>query len=346
MKKYLLLFLLLPVLIQPASALELTAPQVPEAGAQLMPEDTSSFSDALWSMVKKALGALRPDLREASRISAAIVCTGLILSILQGFSGCPKKLLTAAGTLTAASLCLGSTNSLIGLARATIGELGQSGKLLLPVMTASLAAQGGAATSTALYTGTALFDLLLSSLIARLLVPMVYLFLSLSLAAAVGSEDLLKKLREMLRQLSVWSLKTLLTVYTAYMSLTGVISGTTDAAALKATKMTISTVVPVVGGILSDASETVLVSAGLIKNAAGIYGILALLAVFLSPFLTIGVHYLLMKLTAALCGLLGSKELTELTGDLSTAMGLLLAMTGSQCLLQLVSTVCFLKGIP
>ena len=121
--------------------------------------------------------------------------------------------------------------------------------------------------------------------------------------------------------------------------------GTTDAAALKATKVTISSVVPVVGGILSDASEAVLVSAGLMKNAAGIYGILAVLAVFLSPFLKIGVHYLILKLTAAVCGIFGEKGLTELIGDFSTAMGLLLAMTGSECLLLLISTVCFLKGV-
>ena len=39
------------------------------------------------------------------------------------------------------------------------------------------------------------------------------------------------------------------------------------------------------------------------------------------------------------------RELTELIGDFSTAMGLLLAMTGSECLLLLISTVCFLKGV-
>ena len=70
-----------------------------------------------------------------------------------------------------------------------------------------------------------------------------------------------------------------------------------------------------------------------------------LLAVFLSPFLKIGVHYLILKLTAAVCGIFGEKGLTELIGDFSTAMGLLLAMTGSECLLLLISTVCFLKGV-
>ena len=102
---------------------------------------------------------------------------------------------------------------------------------------------------------------------------------------------------------------------------------------------------PVVGSILSDASEAVLLSAGIAGNAAGIYGIFAVLAIFLVPFLKIGVHYLVLKGTFVVCGIFSSRGMGTLLGDFSTAMGLLLAMTGSACLIQLISTVCFLKGV-
>jgi stage III sporulation protein AE len=101
----------------------------------------------------------------------------------------------------------------------------------------------------------------------------------------------------------------------------------------------------VVGGILSDASEAVLVSAGLVKNAVGVYGLIAIAAIAMGPFLRIGVHYLLVKLTATICNVFGTKNMTGLIEDFSSAMGLLLAMTGSVCLLLLISTVCFLKGV-
>ena len=162
--------------------------------------------------------------------------------------------------------------------------------------------------------------------------------------AAIG-DDLLKKLRDFLKWLMTWVLKTVLYVFTGYMGITGVVSGTTDAAALKAAKLTISGVVPVVGGILSDASEAVLVSAGVVKNAAGIYGIFAVLALIAEPFFRIGVHYLILKFTAAVCGIFGSKRITELIDDFTSVMGLLLAMTGTVCLLILISTVCFLRGV-
>jgi len=345
MRKLLLLLALLSFLVMPASALEIKAPEVPEAGAQLMPKDTTSFSDALMELLEKALLTVEPDLAEATQISVSMICIVMVFSLLHSFGGSTQKAAYIAGSLAIASILLNSTNSLIRLGTSTITELSNYGKLLLPVMTAAMASQGGVTTSTVLYTGTAAFDLLLSSLISKILVPAVYFFLALAAANSAIGADILKRLRDFIKWFISWTLKTLLTVFTTYMGITGVVSGTTDAVALKATKFTISSVVPVVGGILSDASEAVLVSAGLVKNAAGIYGILAALAVFLVPFLKIGIQYAVVKFTAALCSLFGTKQLSDLIEDFSTAMGFLLAMTGSACLLLLISTVCFLKGV-
>lgn len=345
MKKLILAVLIILSLAIPVSATEITAPEVPDSGAELMPEQTESFGDALLEMLRNAIARIRPDLAEASRVSLAVIAAVMMVSLLQTFSGSVKSVADLAGTTVIAAVLLLNANSLIRLGAETVTEISEYGKLLLPVMTAAMTAQGGVTASAALYTGTAVFDTVLSSLISKLLVPMVYLFLALAAANSAVGEDLLKKMRDFVKGSMSWCLKTMLTVFTTYMSITGVVSGTTDAAALKATKVTISSVVPVVGGILSDASESVLVSAGLMKNAAGIYGILAVLAIFLEPFLRIGIHYLLLKLTAALCGMFGSKRMTELIGDFSSAMGLLLAMTGSACLLLLISTVCFMKGV-
>lgn len=345
MRKILVLISLLTLIAIPVSAAEFTAPKVPaEAGAR-MPEETDSFATGFHQLIRKAISGIRPDLREAARISLSVMAAVMMVSLLQSFSGPVKQVTDLAGAAAVASILLLRSDTLIHLGADTVQRLSEYGKLLLPVMTAGMAAQGGVSASTALYTGTAIFDTILGKLIADILVPMVYLFLALAAGSSALGEDILKKMRDFIKWLMSWSLKTLLTVYTTYMSITGVVSGTTDAAALKAAKMTISSVVPVVGGILSDASESVLVSAGLMKNAAGIYGILAILAVFLEPFLRIGIHYLILKLTAALCAVFGTKQMTELISDFSSAMGLLLAMTGATCLLLLISTVCFMKGV-
>lgn len=337
--------MLILCLATPVSALDITAPTVPQSGQALMPERADSFGEGLWMILQDVIPYIRPDLQEASQVCLAVIAITLMVSVLQGFSEPAKQTADLAGTAATAAALLYSANSMIHLSADTITELCEYGKLLIPVMTAAMAAQGGVTTSAALYAGTAAFDTVLSTLISKLLVPMVYLFLALAAANSAVGEDILKKMRDLIKWLVSWCLKSILTVFTGYMSLTGVISGTTDASALKATKAAISAVVPVVGGILSNASEAVLISAGLAKNSAGIYGIFAILAVFLEPFLRIGSHYLLLKATASVCGVFGAKRITDLIGDFSAAMGLLLAMTGSVCLLLLISTVCFLKGV-
>lgn len=345
MKAVILLILVISLTVQPAYAAELTAPTVPEAGQQLMPERADSFGEGLWQLFQAAIGLLHPDIREAAQVCLRVIAVTLLVSLVKTFPGSAKDTADLVCTVAIGTLLLQSTQSLINLGTDTVTQMSEYGKLLLPVMTAALAAQGGITGSAALYAGTALFNSLLSSIISGLLVPMIYLYLALAAANSAMGEDILKKLRDFVRWLMTWCLKTILYVFTGYIGITGVVSGTTDAAALKAAKLTISGVVPVVGGILSDASEAVLVSAGLVKNSAGIYGMLAILAVCIGPFLKIGAQYMLLKATAAITGVFGSKRVCGLVEDFSGAMGLLLAMTGSVCLLLLISTVCFLKGV-
>lgn len=338
------LFLLFTMAV-PAEASVLEAPEPPDSAIPWMPSQTESFGKGLLEVIQKAIGRLYPDIKEAAGIAVTVIACALLVSMLVAGSDQVKTTanLTAVATVSAALFL--STNAMIRLGADTVHQISEYGKLLLPVMAAALSAHGGISSATALYTGTAAFDAIVCTVLSKVLTPMVYCFLVLSAADSVTGHHTLKKMKELLKNGITWFLKTCVTVFISYMGITGVISGTTDAAALKAAKTAISTAVPVVGGILSGASEAVLVGAQLAKNAAGIYGIFALLAIFLEPFLKTGIHYLILKLAAAVCGILDAKAVSDLVGDYSSAMGFVLGMIGSVCLLQLVSTVCFMKGM-
>ena len=339
------LLLLILHLSIPVEAVEYTAPEVPDSGRDIMPSQTQSFGDGLAELLKKVCTRLRPDLAEAVSLSTGIIATALLVGILRTFPGISRDMVDLAGTVIISVQLLSSASSMIRLGCETIIELSNYGKLLIPVMAAALAAQGGVTSATTLYIGTTVFDTVLSGLISSFFTPLVFILMVLGIAGCALGDDTLKKIQEMGKSAVIWSLKTIMIVYTAYIGITGVVSGTTDAAALKAAKLTISTVVPVVGGILSDASEAVLVSVGTMKNAAGIYGILAAASIFLGPFLKIGAHYLVLKGTGAICSVIDSKGAGSLVDVFSEAMGVILAMTGTCCMLLLVSTVCFLRGM-
>lgn len=345
MKKFLACLILIASTVLPASALEYTAPEPPDTAQQYLPEQVETFSDGLMHIIKEALWALQPNLAEAAKVCLSLIACTMLASILNSFSGISKRIVSLVVTLCIAALLVRSANSMINLGIETITEVSEYGKLLLPVMSASLAAQGATTTSAALYTGTAFFNSLLSSATAKLIVPMIYVYMVLCISFRTIGEDVLKSLCDFVKWLLTWSIKLVLYFFTGYLGITGVVSGVTDAAALKAAKLTLSGAVPVVGSIISDASESILVSIGVVKSTVGVYGLLAIAAIWIGPFIRIGTQHLLLKLTASVCGAIGTKESIGLISDFSAIMGFLLAMTGTVCLTLLVSIVCFLKGV-
>lgn len=345
MKKLIIILVILPLLIFPVAAAEIVPPTVPEGADAIFPEDPTSFSDGLKEIFSDVSAYFRPALADCLQTCLKLISIAMLTALFCGASAGTKRSLDLAAVISMAVILLAPANTLIHLGSETITEITNYGKLLLPVMATALAAQGAASSSAALYAGTACLNSILGSIISALLIPMIYIYLVLAVAGNAAENSLLNKTKDFIKWLVTWCLKILLYVFTGYMGITGVITGSVDAAAMKAAKITISGVVPVVGGIISDASEAILVSAGVLKNTAGVYGILALICILIGPFIRIGVQYLALKLSGAFCQAFASGPSSKLLQDFTTAMGLVLAMTGTVCLLQLISTVCFMRGV-
>lgn len=345
MKKFLFVLFVLVFCVQPVSAMNFNAPSAPDKADEFMPEHTSTFSQDLWYVIRSAVQTVSPEIQEAAGVCLQIIVIVILVSIVSIFSGDSKRVTNLIGTLTIGVIILKSTNAMIVLGTETITELSDYGKLFLPVMTAALAAQGGVSTATALYTGTALFTAILTTMISKLLIPMLYLYICCCITDSAIGEPQIKRIGNFIKWLLTWSLKILLYVFTGYMTITGVVSGTVDSSAVKAAKLTISGAVPVIGNILSDASEAILVSAGVMKSSAGIYGVLTFVAIIIGPFLKIAIQYIMLKITAAVSEVFAVKEISALIDSFSSTMGFLLAMAGTVCLLLMIGTVCFIKGV-
>lgn len=345
MKKIILLGILLLCFWKPLNVAAIAVPAVPEEGEMIFPDQQEDFGEGVFYIVKQALSRAQPQIAASIKQCVCLLGTIMILSLLRNVEGKSKAVVELAAILAVATFMLDSTHSMIQKGTDTVWQISSYGKLLLPVMTAALASQGGGISATSIYGATALFDSLLCSIISAVLIPMVYIYLVMAVINALTEDQGLSKLKALCKWAMGWFFKVVLYVFTGYITVTGVISGTADQTAIKATKLTISGMIPVVGGILSDASETILVSAGAVKNATGIYGMLAVLAVVMIPFLTIGAHYLLLKLTAAVSAVFAPKGVSALVEDFSSTMGFVLALVGSVCLIQLISLVCFLKGM-
>jgi stage III sporulation protein AE len=242
-------------------------------------------------------------------------------------------------------LTVGTLDMLVDMGRQTIEDISIFSKALLPTLAAVTAASGAIGTASVHQVATAFFVDMLLQLIRGILLPMVYLYIGVMVAGTVLSDGRLNGVAAALKKVVVWVLSTSLLIFTLYLSVTKVISGTTDGATLKVTKAAISGVVPVVGSILSDAAETVLAGAGILKGTVGVFGMLAVLAICIRPFLQLGIQYLLYKLAAFLAAMAAPSALCKLIDGLGTTFGLVLGMTGACGVLLLVSIVSFVTAV-
>ena len=345
MKRILILVFVAALLTLPVSAMDFSPPPAPDFAEPYMPESTTSFSNDLWYIIKQTVKQFAPQISHSAGICVTVIAIVIMISILENLSGASSRSVRLAGIIAISTVLISPSGSLIKLSIETVEALTEYGKLLLPVLTAALAAEGGTVTSSSLYTGTVLLNSVLTITITKLLIPMLYAFIALSVANAVFDEDVLKNLQSFVKWLISWTLKISIYLFTGYLGITRVISGSVDAAAVKAAKLAISGSIPVVGNIISDASETILVSTGIMKNATGTYGMLAILAIWIGPFIKVGVSYITIKLVAAVSGVFGCKPVVSLVENFGAVMSFLVAMSGTICLLHLISTVCFMKGV-
>lgn len=241
-----------------------------------------------------------------------------------------------AGGAAVVLISVGDLHSLLGLGWETVEELNVLSKALLPTLTAAVAAGGGVVSAGVHHVAAVFFSDILMTLVRDTLLPMVYLYAAAAAADLLVPGKRLQVVAKFIKKGTIWLLTGLLTLYTGYLTLSGVAAGSADSLTGQAVRTAIG-VVPVVGKIISDAAGAVLSGAGVLKNALGISGMLAVLAVCLTPFLRLAVQYLLYKLAAFFAGTVGSPKLMELIDALGGAFGLVLGMTGACALVLMIS---------
>ncbi len=122
----------------------------------------------------------------------------------------------------------------------------------------------------------------------------------LTIVSNMSSRIQIMKLIHISRQVLLWALGFLLTVFAGMTSLSGLAVSASSATGIRAAKYTIGHAIPVVGGFLADSTELILASAKIFKNALGTAGIIALAILCLVPVLKLFAVGFTLKITAGL----------------------------------------------
>lgn len=355
MTVFLLLFFVCPVGALAASDVpipgmdELTD-ALPENAAPILsgvsPEELPK--EGVWrSLLRSAWDKVRSSAADICRTGGIMLCVCVLVSLTDTLdlgSRAPPYIAFAAvaviGTAT-----ISDFRSYISLGTETLQTLSDYSHVLLPVLSSAAAASGAVGSAAAKYAATAVcMDVLLSA--ARgVLVPCICGYAALSIADAAVGNEILKTAKKIVKTVCTSLLSAVCVAFTAWLSLTGVVTGTADALAARVTKTTVSAVLPLVGSILSDAASTLAAAAGTLRATIGVFGLLAVAAICLPPVLTLGVRFLIYKLTAAVCECVADKRFSELISNLGTAFALLLAINGAGAMMLFLSLYSLIQTV-
>lgn len=344
MKRLLCLLLALCALTVCARAVEL--PQELDGALPQELLDGAREGDSLLSRGAQYLwdglcGALHSALAASTRAAVALMLLALVCGLIEGTAAEAGELSARCagyvGVLGAAALTAGDLHTLIGLGVSTVDELSAMAKLLLPTIAAAMAGGGYVGTASVWQVGALVMSDAFLSLLRGVFVPALYCMIGVAAAGALLPQSRLSLLAGGVKKLLSWGLSALLIVYTGFLSITNLLTGSADRVAVRAGKTIVSGVVPIVGGILSDAAETMLAGADTLRGTLGALGVLGVLAICLAPLVRLGVQYLLYRAAAFFCGLVGTDTLRGFLEQLSDAFSLVLAMTAGGAFLLLAS---------
>lgn len=354
MKGSLLTVLAILLLTGQAGAFQAELPRelaeaAPEAAALLEEADDSfGLAQGAAALLSRSLSGAREWLLGGVRGALALMAGVLLLGTAESLwsdGGLTSRCAEAAGALWITAVSAGDVSALMGLGRETIGEVSAFSKVLLPSLAAVTAASGSVTAASVRQVAAVFFSDLLLSVIDGLLLPLVYLYIGVSAAGAVLDTSVMDSIGRLLKKLVSWCLAGLLTAFTTYLTVSGAVAGSVDQQTLRAARAAVSGAVPVVGGILAEAAESVLAGAGLLRGMIGAFGTLAVLGLCLTPFLRLLAQYLLYQCAGLLAETAGPKRLAQLIARLGDAFGLVLAMTAAAALSLIISLLAALQAV-
>lgn len=271
-----------------------------------------------------------------------VLATALIIGVLSVWDDALRspllhRTVRAAGCAITCILLAGGSGSLLGQARAAIEDMTAFSGIFTAVYTAACAAAGSPGAAMARQSVAVLISGAFCRLSGAVLLPLAAACALLKSVSAALETPGLSHAAGMLKDLMSGALKISLALYSAYITLSGVIGSAGDTLLKRGVKSGVSAAIPVVGSALSEACEAIFAGAAAVRNTVGVMGTLILLGTALLPLLRMLLWYAALKVTAAGASLFASEGVGQTADAAAESMGLMLAITAADCAVQLIA---------
>ena len=207
-----------------------------------------------------------------------------------------------------------------------ICELADYLELSLPVLTGLLAASGHTGSAGILHFFIYHAASLAGSLFSDILLPLSGAYMSIGIAAAITENNGLKNLTSSIRTVTTRAMVFFCTIFTALLSLQGIISGAGDTLSRRTLKLAVSSFLPVAGNLMAESVDTFMSGVGVIRSVAGVFGVIVVFYLIIVPIIKTVSNFLLIKITSFVGDMVGTPRIRALLTVVADGYGMILSI--------------------
>ncbi len=191
------------------------------------------------------------------------------------------EVLRAVTTLCVITTVTAPVITLISDCLSTVKDASNFMLLYIPVMVSILAFSGHAVSGASYYSFMVLACQGVSRMSTDVISPLLNSYLAFSMSSALSQKVNLRGFCEMMSKVIKWLISFTMTVFSALMTIKGMIATAYDSVTARAVRFTMSSFIPIVGAALAESYKTIQGSINLLRTGAGVFVILAICVVFL-----------------------------------------------------------------
>ena len=267
----------------------------------------------------------------------------MLKNIQSSFGGSVSEVAFYVCYLFIVVLIIKSFTDIMGICEETIIKLSDFVNILIPLILALLLANGSIATVGILKPVLLFMVSCINVIVSKFILPILFISTMLGLVSNISEGIEISKLPKFLQKISMWCLELLIVVFIGTLSVEGTLAANVDGVTAKGAKTIVSTVVPVVGKALSDATDSILGAASITKNAIGVLGVIIIIGISILPIIKVLVLMLVYNVAEAIIEPIVDKRISKCMSSIGDSMKMIVGVMATTSVLFILSTTLMIK---
>ncbi len=307
--------------------------------------NSMSFFDIFGSIMNTIQQQSVTPLNCVVKIMGVVMLVALINSVKSSLgSSSLTAVLNSVATLTVSIILIQPVCQTIEYSTTIIKLSADFMLIFIPVMAGIMLTMGQSLQAAGSYTMVMGAGTAVSQISNNILVPLLNTFLGISVVSGISQRVNLNGFCELINKVLKWVLTFTMSVFTAILTMQSIISSSADSAGVKATRFAISSFVPLVGGALSEAYQTVRGCMGMLKSGVGVFAILATGTIYLPAIISCLLWLVAINIAIALAGVFDMGDIIKLLKSVTTVINSLIAILLCCMIIFIVSSAIMLMA--